>query len=740
MEPHFRGEKMRASFKIALVILGVTLLIVAGRFLILKPASILQPTGQWLTNYNGELRTEYGDYWIDNYPLPLSQGASTFKVFDYTVVQSKTGGERTETIYGPPYCQPNTCNGIVSGTDANGCNLYTGTRTAVQQFTETSGGVNCQSSASSRYVCLSLTTSLVSCSGPSGCDLANHREPGTCYQNIAYAGACTGTCQANCVVEATCGGYKGDVIGTETGKGCWSQSTVYRDGVKINETRWTMGGTRYNFDDVTIILRSGAKASETRNDCWRVENRVVFNLLPNDFDLNVTPSSRQVFETEQVKASVIVDNRWRRKAVSGTCIQVVGADCPLTAYEGKGLPAYGNLIVTFKIPTAIGIKEATVSRIVNLSVGKSSHDFDIPTTLVTNEVEVTVQMDVLMKGASFEGLNGLCYQYTLYKDTDLAGCAYVKIGSFPAETFKVQINPKPLYISDRGDCNTAPNAISGYECQPTSGLYVRSDVKSLTCVQMGCPVTPDKTYECTSAGICAETVFIYKDCSSGATCPTGTRCDEPSGTCINTVIFDKVVQCSTSADCMIPCKGVSAICTTNRCSYAGTCDITSVQCLRDSDCPLTPCQGVTPFCSSNRCQFAGSCEPNYLSIDCSSSGCPSSYFCDATFTSPVCKRTEVRELDCKELGCPKNYSCINYSATNYVCAAQPEPPLDCRTTGCSGLGKDYSCQAVVNVVNELSYACQRSGGVTAKYDWVLIAVAAVIVAVFAYLIVRLLKK
>ena len=667
----------------------------------------LQPPVQWLTNYNGEVRLDYGDSWIDDYPVPLSTSAGTFKVFDYEVVQQKTGGERTETIYGTPYCQPNNCNGIVSGTDAGGCNLYLGTTTVVSQFTETSSGVNCQASASARYTCLSLTTSLVSCTGPSGCDLANHREPGTCYQNIAGAGMCTGTCQANCVVEATCGGLRGDVIGTETGKGCWSQSTIYKDGIEINKTRWTMGGTRYNFDDVTLSLRSGAKASETRNDCWRVENTVVFHLPKDSFELNVTPSSRQVFETEQVKASVVVDNRWRRKAVQTYCIG--GGDCP-QLFEGKGMTAYGNLIVTFKIPTAIGIKEATVSRIVNLSVGKSSHDFDVPTTLVTNEVEVTVSMDVLMPGVSFQGFNGICYKYPpnpnvipysleywmQYKDTDLGGCAHVKIGSFPAETFKVQINPKPLYISDRGNCTSAPNAISGYECQPTSGLYVRSDVKSLTCVQIGCPVTPDKTYQCTSAGICAETVYIYQDCNSKP-CPSGTTCDAPSGACIKTEIFEKVVQCSRGSDCFKPCNGVFPSCSNNRCSYSGQCDITSVQCLQNSDCPLTPCAGVTSSCSNNRCQFVGSCNPIYLNLSCATEGCPTSYSCDNTFSPPVCKKTDVINLDCSTLGCPRDYSCLNTTlsygqSTSFVCSKTNTiyVDIDCRSVGKS-CPAGYSC-------------------------------------------------
>lgn len=332
------------------------------------------------------------------------------------------------------------------------------------------------------------------------------------------------------------------------------------------------------------------------------------------------------------------------------------------------------------------------------------------------------------------------------------------------------VNPKPIYLTEAGDCTNSPIKPEGYVCQEESKLWLREDIikNKLTCQKVGCPITPDKTYGCSSAGICTETVAIYKGCTSDAICPQDTKCDTNSGVCIKTEIFNDVVQCTTSSDCLTPCEGVTPSCVSNRCEYSGTCKLTTVQCTQTSECPAAPCSGVIPRCADNKCSYSGSCDPIYLRLDCSDPAvvCPNGYKCDTTFKPAVCvfksagggdcnlldadaatpehpagmftqpclgnavcmcgtnkdipcsspningedsskvgMCVRTIQVNCEQIGCPEGYSCLAG-----VCKTEIIVTADCKVIGCP---KDYTC-------SDLGVCLKETENVIIKYVEVIV--------------------
>jgi hypothetical protein len=188
-------------------------------------------------------------------------------------------------------------------------------------------------------------------------------------------------------------------------------------------------------------------------------------------------------------------------------------------------------------------------------------------------------------------------------------------------------------------------------------------------MQIGCPIVPGHNYYCTSSGICAETIFIEKQCTIDADCPTGTECDITSGLCIEKVIFEKVIQCNSNSECIIPCPGITANCIDNKCSYQGSCIPTIAdcntlgcpsgfscykeggvcirteiikeitQCESNNDC-ASPCPGITANCIDKLCNYQGACNP--VELGCTQTGCPEGYNCDKRLN--VCKREIVKKV------------------------------------------------------------------------------------------------
>ncbi len=403
-------------------------------------------------------------------------------------------------------------------------------------------------------------------------------------------------------------------------------------------------------------------------DCSYVRRSFIFYLPSNLFNFSIESPESSYFRGTNATFDMVIYNNWRDNIEARVKTNV----CQ---------------------PTFFGEACYDYIQNINLTLGKNVVTHSIPTGLVVEKLKVTPSLELYLPQGFLTGSNEACsseggklwpiekcywHNETITEVTRTTSGQLVQkklvqfwpkmIWAATGNTTTIMINPNPIYLTGR-DC-TVSGCPSGYYCQTESKLCIRDDLKNLGCMQLGCPVTPDKTYECTSAGVCAEIVYVYKDCKSDPNvCPSGTTCDQNSGVCIKTEIFKDVVQCTTAADCYVPCKGVVTTCENNRCQYSGECEITEVQCFTDSDCPAAPCKGVSPKCNptNNRCEFIGSCEPVYLTIDCSTQPCPKDYKCVKVENQSVCQKTVYVEqgLDCRTLGCPKGY----------VCSTDKVPPI-----------------------------------------------------------------
>ena len=164
---------------------------------------------------------------------------------------------------------------------------------------------------------------------------------------------------------------------------------------------------------------------------------------------------------------------------------------------------------------------------------------------------------------------------------------------------------RPLIINTMaiygGECDkakyTTSGCTSGYTCQETSNLCLRTDIldNKLGCQKIGCP-TDGKTYLCGSSGICVETVTQYKDCQEDSDCPSETTCDIESGQCIRTEIYTELIQCAVASDCSVPCSEKSVSCVENRCEYGGNCTEGGFKDCNDLGCSIGTCNAESGVC------------------------------------------------------------------------------------------------------------------------------------------------
>lgn len=149
---------------------------------------------------------------------------------------------------------------------------------------------------------------------------------------------------------------------------------------------------------------------------------------------------------------------------------------------------------------------------------------------------------------------------------------------------KILLSENPIYFQPNQDCNIE-GCPSEYVCQD-SGLCVRSDIieKDLPCQVLGCPVTDNKQYECSSSGVCVETIYQFLGCKEpteddpGVPCPNGFVCDESIGVCLNNVVATELLQCDTASDCQKPCNGIAITCDEGFCHYDGQCEEQAIGC------------------------------------------------------------------------------------------------------------------------------------------------------------------
>ena len=198
---------------------------------------------------------------------------------------------------------------------------------------------------------------------------------------------------------------------------------------------------------------------------------------------------------------------------------------------------------------------------------------------------------------------------------------------------KFLLHAKSMYY--RVDLDTGEICPDSYEPQFSGdNLCVRDDLMDLGCMQLGCPVTVDYTYECTSSGLCAETVYKASGCKDDVDCEDSAKCDVETGVCWNEKVYENIIyrQCepeTVTSDCPVPCEGITTNCVDNRCVWNGECvpiektvfinELENIyidriiQCNDNGDC-VSPCDGVSGICNLNKCEYDGACNINILTI------------------------------------------------------------------------------------------------------------------------------
>lgn len=418
--------------------------------------------------------------------------------------------------------------------------------------------------------------------------------------------------------------------------GCAETIIVYRDNVKIDTIKKGYVGDRASennpvppysqkiyFDDGTYCddsnlacfnqVKSGVKihpltaSSYANTVCSSVDNDFVYNIKNNSFDITLSSAKGNYIQGENVSINVKVINNLA--------------------------PALAELKLYYEVPTIIGTATKSETKEVLLNIGENNFVYNIPTDKSTVLLRVSSELLIYLPTSYFTGISFPTNILTL---KSFNGVQYLLIGTIVEPTANIQITPMPIYLNITVDCNTKL-CPTGYTCQSGSGLCIRTDIveKQLTCIQLGCPKISGHDYYCDSSGICAETVFIYKDCTTegcplmgGAEvtclsngvcryinsttkeiikeititcaekpslCPSGTTCDIASKLCIKSEIFNVIVQCNSNNDCIKPCSGISSQCISNKCSYSGSCGSVIYTC-KQAGCP-----------SGSICQESGVC-------------------------------------------------------------------------------------------------------------------------------------
>lgn len=223
-----------------------------------------------------------------------------------------------------------------------------------------------------------------------------------------------------------------------------------------------------------------------------------------------------------------------------------------------------------------------LSRNVNVNPGSNEYQIELPVGLEIQKYNLNYFFSIWHPNF-IQGLQGTppC---TLGSDYNTLGqCGAIKLTEIQTESFIIA--PKPLTLSKNPD----QTCIEGYEPQVVGNLIsdtvcVRNDLSELPCMVIGCPMTLDKTYLCSSSGMCVEEIYQATGCEMDTDCDEGQRCNIETGVCWSEVVYENIIQCSTSEDCSIPCSGITVDCVNNECVWEGECESILVNC-NELGCP-----------------------------------------------------------------------------------------------------------------------------------------------------------
>lgn len=282
----------------------------------------------------------------------------------------------------------------------------------------------------------------------------------------------------------------------------------------------------------------------------------------------------------------------------------VGEDIEITVkINNNAMPVKARVGLEVTTPSPLGglFKDVQEGDVVDLPVGDSEYVYTFTVTKAIDTLDVHPYIivyltpDIIETGGLFwapddnwnedpwfYAWGGACVPL---KDEggNWAPRSLMEYGKVYGEKVPIMITPQPLYLDVQcvGD-NDCPN---DYYCQAETGFCLRDDIRELSCYQLGCPFLEGHNYQCTSAGICAETVFIEKKCTHDDNCSmwTGelaTKCDIGSGLCIEEHYFTEIFQCNSPDDCPKPCDGINIGCdlNTHKCFYEGECVPQTIGC------------------------------------------------------------------------------------------------------------------------------------------------------------------
>jgi len=400
--------------------------------------------------------------------------------------------------YSDWYCAANTCNGVQTGVDADGCPIfennlcYAGRRPGYDPYEN----AYCQWSLGSQdgqeyYIFEDIPSGRGTACG----DFPITAKCGT-QQEYCYTYSCQspGYLAYNVPIGATkCGGLKRDEI--YCGIGCWARFQIKKDGVllydsvdklKTEEVKTIPIGVttqasmktlcRYEEtgeDYIPCIYEGGEDAGEYAPisyceakygpaiscDDVLVDQYVTDNLLRysrgQDLFLNY-----QLLKVQLNYNSLYDKGDCRR--VENTFRYVIPDEAfnfTVTVPEGQVMKGNevnvqidimnrwqavnGELQVYFEVPTILSTPSTeTRSKIIDIPQGRSTHTYSIPTEKTTDLLKVKPTLYILIPGSEFQGVNGLCYGQDDNNVHNLNSCGYVEIGTVYEDVHEIQIVPK----------------------------------------------------------------------------------------------------------------------------------------------------------------------------------------------------------------------------------------------------------------------------------------------------------
>lgn len=323
--------------------------------------------------------------------------------------------------------------------------------------------------------------------------------------------------------------------------GCYTRLQIYKNNVLIKDTercsllQTAETGTIYLPNGLAIepLWKTTIGDSGGGYYCQTAINTYSIRVPKDAINVSVASPQAQYFEGQDVAIDVLIQNGWM-----------------------DGINA--QLETTFEIPTMVGAAIKKESKTLALKLGENKVSYTLPTVKNTEKLRVTPSVSITLPKERISGLN--TYSNGAYRPNS----ADFNMGTVTEKTFEIMIIPKPLYL--------APPCIAGYTMNTKGDYCVRDDIKSLSCYQLGCPNVEGHEYECTSAGICAETVYktVWGNCPDGT---VATNTSEGEQICIKTEIAETILGCEQTENPPNVCAGITAQCMNKKWEFSGKCNV-----------------------------------------------------------------------------------------------------------------------------------------------------------------------